>query len=94
MISADKAGGKRFSRDFEEGSTKLQDFVRFLEEESKGGSGLLEALGNADIFYEMQYQEVKIVANVSDLNKHPHSTLGWSLELFRNRNQIKTMFFV
>ncbi|CAL8364933.1 unnamed protein product [Arctogadus glacialis] len=59
----DKAGGKRFSRDFEEGSTKLQDFVRFLEEESKGGSGLLEALGNADIFYEMQYQEVKIVAN-------------------------------
>lgn len=26
---------------------------------------LLEALGNADIFYEMQFKEVKIVANVS-----------------------------
>lgn len=25
----------------------------------------MEALGNADIFYEMQYKEVKIVANVS-----------------------------
>ncbi|CAL8295100.1 unnamed protein product [Merluccius merluccius] len=59
----DKAGGKRFSRDFEEGSTKLQDFVKFLEREGKGGSSLLEALSNADIFYEMQYQEVKIVAN-------------------------------
>ena len=74
MISADKAGGKRFSRDFEEGSAKLQDFVKFLDQESKGGSGLLEALGNADIFYEMQYQEVKIVANVSDPNEHPHRT--------------------
>ncbi|KAG7254593.1 hypothetical protein CRUP_038043 [Coryphaenoides rupestris] len=58
-----KGRSKRFSRDFEEGSAKLQDFVKFLERESKGGSGLLEALGNADIFYEMQYQEVKIVAN-------------------------------
>lgn len=31
----------------------------------KAGPPLLEALGNADIFYEMQYKEVKIVANVS-----------------------------
>uniref|UniRef100_A0A668A899 Regulation of nuclear pre-mRNA domain-containing protein 2 n=1 Tax=Myripristis murdjan TaxID=586833 RepID=A0A668A899_9TELE len=59
----DKAGGKKFSKDFEEGSAKLQDFVKFLERQSKGGPPLLEALTNADIFYEMQYQEVKIVAN-------------------------------
>lgn len=26
----------------------------------------MQALSNADIFYEMQYKEVKIVANVSD----------------------------
>ncbi|XP_047238899.1 regulation of nuclear pre-mRNA domain-containing protein 2a isoform X2 [Girardinichthys multiradiatus] len=59
----DKAGGKKFSRDFEEGSAQLQEFVKFFEKQSKTGPTLLEALGNADIFYEMQYKEVKIVAN-------------------------------
>ena len=63
----DKAGGKKFSKDFEEGSAKLQDFVSFLDKQVKTGPPLLEALGNADIFYEMQYKEVKIVANVSQL---------------------------
>ncbi|XP_016342577.1 regulation of nuclear pre-mRNA domain-containing protein 2-like [Sinocyclocheilus anshuiensis] len=59
----DKAGGNKFSEDFEEGSTKLQEFVTFLEGQIKAGPPLLEALGNADIFYQMQYKEVKIVAN-------------------------------
>lgn len=62
---SDKAGGNKFAKDFEEGSLKLQEFVSFLEQEMKTGPPLLEALGNADIFYEMQYKEVKIVANVS-----------------------------
>ncbi|XP_061530188.1 regulation of nuclear pre-mRNA domain-containing protein 2 [Phycodurus eques] len=59
----DKAGGNKFAKDFEDGSQKLQEFVGFLEEELKTGPPLLDALGNADIFYEMQYKEVKIVAN-------------------------------
>ncbi|XP_069549383.1 LOW QUALITY PROTEIN: regulation of nuclear pre-mRNA domain-containing protein 2a [Brachyistius frenatus] len=59
----DKAGGKRFSRDFEEGSAQLQEFVKFFDKQSKIGPPVLEALSNADIFYEMQYKEVKIVAN-------------------------------
>lgn len=58
----DKAGGKRFSKDFEDGSMKLQEFVSFLDGEVKKGPALMEALENADIFYEMQYKEVKIVA--------------------------------
>ncbi|TRY65122.1 hypothetical protein DNTS_009675 [Danionella cerebrum] len=58
----DKAGGKRFSKDFEDSSTKLQEFVSFLDGEVKKGPSLVEALENADIFYEMQYKEVKIVA--------------------------------
>ena len=62
----DKAGGNKFAKDFEDGSLKLQEFVSFLEKELKTEPPLLEALGNADIFYEMQYKEVKIVANVSD----------------------------
>lgn len=64
-IVSDKAGGKRFSRDFEDGSAKLQDFVAFMDGEVKKGPALIEALENADIFYEMQYKEVKIVTNVS-----------------------------
>ncbi|XP_010863810.3 regulation of nuclear pre-mRNA domain-containing protein 2a [Esox lucius] len=59
----DKAGGKKHCKDFEEGSAKLKEFVAFLERQIKGGPPLLDALGNADIFYEMQYKEVKIVAN-------------------------------
>ncbi|XP_036827102.1 regulation of nuclear pre-mRNA domain-containing protein 2a [Oncorhynchus mykiss] len=59
----DKAGGKRHSKDFEDGSAKLKEFVAFLDRQIKGGPPLLDALGNADIFYEMQYKEVKIVAN-------------------------------
>ncbi|XP_076592604.1 regulation of nuclear pre-mRNA domain-containing protein 2 isoform X1 [Chaetodon auriga] len=59
----DKAGGNKFAKDFEDGSLKLQEFVGFLDKELKTGPPLLEALGNADIFYEMQYKEVKIVAN-------------------------------
>lgn len=65
MSTPDKAGGNKFAKDFEDGSLKLQEFVGFLDQELKTGPPLLEALGNADIFYEMQYKEVKIVANVS-----------------------------
>ncbi|XP_033831198.1 regulation of nuclear pre-mRNA domain-containing protein 2a [Periophthalmus magnuspinnatus] len=59
----DKAGGKKFSRDFEEGSAQLQEFVKFLEKQNKTSAPILEALTNANVFYEMQYKEVKIVAN-------------------------------
>lgn len=63
---ADKAGGKKFAKDFEEGSAKLQEYVSVLDGQVKKGPALLEALQNADIFYEMQYKEVKIVTKVSN----------------------------
>ncbi|XP_048476392.1 regulation of nuclear pre-mRNA domain-containing protein 2-like isoform X3 [Rhincodon typus] len=59
----DRAGGKRFSKDFEESSSKLEDFCAELEREVKKTPPLIEALENAEIFYEAQYKEVKIVAN-------------------------------
>lgn len=65
-VGTDKAGGKKFSKDFEEGSAQLQEFIKFYGNHCKTGAPLMQALGNADIFYEMQYKEVKIVANVSD----------------------------
>lgn len=61
----DKAGGKKFSKDFEEGSAQLQEFIKFLNNHCKKETPLMEVLNNGDIFYEMQYKEVKIVANVS-----------------------------
>lgn len=61
----DKAEGNKFAKDFEDNTEKLQEFVAFLDKELKTAPPLLEALSNADIFYEMQYKEVKIVANVS-----------------------------
>uniref|UniRef100_UPI00398EE16F regulation of nuclear pre-mRNA domain-containing protein 2-like isoform X2 n=1 Tax=Pristiophorus japonicus TaxID=55135 RepID=UPI00398EE16F len=59
----DRAGGKRFSKDFEESSSKLEDFCAELEREVKKTPPLIEALENAEVFYEAQYKEVKIVAN-------------------------------
>jgi len=65
LVILDKAGGKKFSKDFEEGSAQLQEFVKFFDKQIETGPPVMEALKNADIFYEMQYKEVKIVANVS-----------------------------
>lgn len=64
-LLSDKTEGNKFAKDFEDNTEKLQEFVAFLDKELKTTPPLLEALGNADIFYEMQYKEVKIVANVS-----------------------------
>lgn len=61
----DKAGGKKFSKDFEEGSAQLHEFIKILNNHCKTGPPLMQILNNADIFYETQYKEVKIVANVS-----------------------------
>ncbi|KAI2653052.1 Regulation of nuclear pre-mRNA domain-containing protein 2 [Labeo rohita] len=81
----DKAGGKRFSKDFEDGSAKLQEFVSFLDGEVKKGPPLMEALENADIFYEMQYKEVKIVAKAYE------TFANRVLHLKRKLDALKTM---
>lgn len=64
-ILSDKTGGKKFSKEFEEASSKLEEFVNGLDKQVKNGPSLTEALENAGIFYEAQYKEVKVVANVS-----------------------------
>ncbi|EHB08599.1 Regulation of nuclear pre-mRNA domain-containing protein 2 [Heterocephalus glaber] len=61
----DKTGGKKFSKEFEEASSKLEEFVNGLDKQVKNGPSLTEALENAGIFYEAQYKEVKVVANVN-----------------------------
>lgn len=64
-VTLDKTGGKKFSKEFEEASAKLEEFVNGLDKQVKNGPSLTEALENAGIFYEAQYKEVKVVANVS-----------------------------
>ncbi|ETE63010.1 Threonyl-tRNA synthetase, cytoplasmic [Ophiophagus hannah] len=59
----DKTGGKKFSKEFEEASAKLEEFVHSLDKQVKNGPSLTEVLENAGIFYEAQYKEVKVVAN-------------------------------
>ncbi|XP_034954003.2 regulation of nuclear pre-mRNA domain-containing protein 2 isoform X2 [Zootoca vivipara] len=59
----DKTGGKKFSKEFEEASAKLEEFVNSLGKQVKSGPSLTEVLENAGIFYEAQYKEVKVVAN-------------------------------
>ena len=54
----DKTGGKKFSKEFEEASAKLEEFVNGLDKQVKNGPSLTEALENAGIFYEAQYKEV------------------------------------
>lgn len=74
-LPADKTGGKKFSKEFEEASSKLEEFVNGLDKQVKNGPSLTEALENAGIFYEAQYKEVKVVANVSVLFWILH---GWN----------------
>ncbi|KAM4690340.1 regulation of nuclear pre-mRNA domain-containing protein 2 [Rhinophrynus dorsalis] len=59
----DKAGGKKFSKDFEEASAKLEEYVNLLDKQVKSGPSLTDSLENAGIFYEAQYREVKVVVN-------------------------------
>ncbi|KAM3825068.1 regulation of nuclear pre-mRNA domain-containing protein 2 isoform 3-T6 [Vipera latastei] len=61
----DKTGGKKFSKEFEEASAKLEEFVNSLDKQVKDGPSLTEVLENAGIFYEAQYKEVKVVANTA-----------------------------
>ncbi|XP_046870417.1 regulation of nuclear pre-mRNA domain-containing protein 2 isoform X2 [Hypomesus transpacificus] len=80
----DKAEGNKFSKDFEDSSLKLQEFVSFLETQLSAGPPLLEALGNADVFYEMQYKEVKIVANAYNTFANRVSSLKRKLDALKS----------
>ena len=63
----DRAGGKQFSKQFDDASTKLEDYVQSLTKEVEMRRKLVSLLDNGEIFYEAQNSEAKIVANVSYL---------------------------
>ena len=60
----DRAHGKEFSQTFEDSCVKLEEYVHCVEQELKDRAALIESLEEAEVFYDAQYGEAKIVANV------------------------------
>lgn len=65
LLCLDRSHGHEFSRQFEESCQKLDDYVHHLEVEIKDRADLIEMLEQSEIYYDAQYGEAKIVANVS-----------------------------
>ncbi|XP_022110340.1 regulation of nuclear pre-mRNA domain-containing protein 2-like [Acanthaster planci] len=63
MQLKDRAGGKRFSQQFEDSAIKLEDYVNSLTKEVELRRKLFDLLQKSEIFYEAQFGEAKIVAN-------------------------------
>ncbi len=61
---SDRSHGKEFCESFEESCTRLEELVENLQEENKDRTSLIEMLEQSEIFYDSQYGEAKIVANV------------------------------
>ena len=71
-VSLDRAHGKEFSQNFENSCLKLEEYVGCVEQELKDRAALIEALEEAEVFYDAQYGEAKIVTNVSFFSRlHP-----------------------
>ena len=72
---SDKAHCQEFLQQFEDSCAKLEDFVSSLEKEVKDRKAMVENLEQSEIFYDAQYGEARIVANVS----HTYQGLAVSL---------------
>lgn len=62
---ADRAHGNEFSGQFEDSCTKLEDIVKNQTQHLADQRTMLETLTTSETFYEAQYREARIVANVS-----------------------------
>ncbi|RWS08947.1 Regulation of nuclear pre-mRNA domain-containing protein 2-like protein [Dinothrombium tinctorium] len=59
----DKSHGEQFSKDFDEAAKHLEAVVHALEKEISARNELIDILEKSEIFYEIQKEEAKIVAN-------------------------------
>ena len=69
LFFSDRAHGKEFSRQFEDACNKLEDYVVSLQKEIDHRTAMITMLEQSELFYEDQYREAKIVANVSKKKK-------------------------
>ena len=61
----DRSHGKEFCKQFEDSCMKIEDYVNTLEREIIQRKAVLAMCENSEIFYDEQFKEAKIVANVS-----------------------------
>ena len=64
--SVDRAHGKEFSQTFEESCLKLEDVLAMTEKQNVERQAMVEMLEQSELYYDAQYGEAKIVANVSN----------------------------
>ena len=64
-LSVDRSHGKEFCKQFEDSCMKIEDYVNTLEREIIQRKAVLAMCENSEIFYDEQFKEAKIVANVS-----------------------------
>lgn len=62
---SDRRHGSNFEEELEEGVEKMVDFISALKTEIKERAALIEVLEQAEMFYENQRGEAKVVCNVS-----------------------------
>ena len=64
----DRAHGKDFCQEFEGACSKMDEYVKCVEKELSDRNELIELLEQSELYYEAQYGEAKIVANVKLCN--------------------------
>ena len=65
FVFLDRAHGNDFSSHFEDSCMKLEDLVKRQTQHLNDQQAMMEVLTTSETFYEEQYREAKIVANVS-----------------------------
>nr|XP_034326865.1 regulation of nuclear pre-mRNA domain-containing protein 2 [Crassostrea gigas] len=63
----DRAHGKQFSQQFEDSCSKLENYVSSAEQQIMEQKVMIEMLEQSQVFYDEQYREARIVANVSQV---------------------------
>ena len=65
LLISDRTHGKEFCLEFEGACGKMDDYVKCMEKEIADRNELIELLEQSELYYDAQYGEAKIVANVS-----------------------------
>ena len=61
---ADRTHGRQYAQQIEDSHKSLEDYVNSLDKETRERMELLDMLEQSELFYDSQYGEAKIVANV------------------------------
>ena len=72
ILFADRSVGKEYTQQFEDNCVKLEECTEQITNEIKERTALIELLEQSELFYDAQYGEAKIVANVSTNHKCAH----------------------